>query len=87
MTVQEMIQFFRKNHVPDDLYLLGNLGPGEKYGIEESIAGWLIYYSERGEKERLHLMQDEDAACRKFIDYIAKVWHRKSGKALPTPPA
>jgi hypothetical protein len=71
MTVSEMIAFFRRHSVPEWFYVSdGGLGAGECVGIEQTPAGWRLYYSERGSKSPLGEYDSEDAACRVMVAHI-----------------
>jgi hypothetical protein len=71
MTVAEMQDRLRCAKVPDWLYVTdGGLGTGECVGIEQTPSGWLVYYSERGQKSPLEQHADEDAACRAMIRQV-----------------
>jgi hypothetical protein len=83
MTVDELGALFRRNSVPEDIYVLdGGLGAGECYGIEQADGGWVVYYSERGAKNVLRRVDSEDAACRLMIDSINKTMQHRSGRTI-----
>lgn len=67
MNINEVKAIFQKNNVPDYYYVFGDLGSGDCFGIEETVAGWQIYYSERGRKSPFGQFESEDAACRALL--------------------
>ena len=67
MTLNDLKLIFEKNNVPSTYYVFGGLGSGGSYGIEENIAGWEVYFSERGSKFHIRRFSTEDAACRALL--------------------
>jgi hypothetical protein len=83
MTVGELAALFRRNGVPEFLYVLdGGLGPGECYGIEQADRDWVVYYSERGSKNALDRVSGEDAACRLMLKYIDAAMRHQFGRPI-----
>ena len=73
MNIAELQDILVRHTVPPHYYVFGGLGQGECYGIEHTSGGWLIYYSERGQKTPLDSFSNEDQACRKFLTYVAEM--------------
>ena len=75
MTLSELRVLLERANVPANYYTLGGLGEGEGecYGLERTATGWQLYYSERGNKSPLMLVQSEDAACRQMLQYMGEM--------------
>lgn len=84
--MQALVRWFQEQGVPDYLYLIGGgLGYGECYGVEDTVAGWTVYYRERGTKSVISRHATEDEACKVLFDKVAKSFANVTGRALARP--
>jgi hypothetical protein len=84
MNIQQMINLFQANKVPETYYVIEGLGIGECLGIERMEDQWHVYYSERGSKSTQGLFPDEDSACRFMIKLINRRMIDEQGRPLKT---
>ena len=68
VTVAEALMLFKKEKIPDYLYVHdGELGNGECHGIEELDGKWATYYSEHGQKSTVAEFETEAAAVEDWV--------------------
>jgi hypothetical protein len=73
MNRQELKEIFVRNSVPKNvIYELKDTNIGDLLGIDETIAGWRLYYSERGHKNTLEYFETEDEACRALLREVSR---------------
>lgn len=73
MKKSNLKEIFDRNSVPENvIYELEDTNVGDVLGIEETIQGWTVYYSEHGQKFILDTFPSEDAACRDFLNKVGQ---------------
>jgi hypothetical protein len=82
MNIDEIKAIFHKNSVPDHYYVFAGVGSGDCFGIEKTVAGWQIYYSERGRKSVFGKFDSEDEACRALMAEVDRRLRREFGRGL-----
>ncbi len=83
MNKWEMKQFLDDQGVEENVvYEMTDTGIGDLLGVEDTIQGWAVYYSERGRKEVLGLYPDEDLACRALLDKVSQRMMEDFGKVV-----
>ena len=70
MNIAQARQFLKEENVPEWLYCFGGLGGGECYGIEPSLIGWHVYFSERGSRRSVKEYESEEDAVKDFLTRI-----------------
>jgi len=83
MNITEMKTYFEQNNVPDEYYVIDELGAGEVVGIGKIDGRWTNYYSERGKKRSIKYFDSEDEACEALIKKISRRIEQETGKPLP----
>ncbi|GAB3946706.1 hypothetical protein GCM10028805_17660 [Spirosoma harenae] len=63
MNSQELANRLAQIGMPTDAYCLTGGLPHEAYCLNQTTAGWEVYYSERGSKTGLVLFTTEAEAC------------------------
>jgi hypothetical protein len=56
--------------VDDRAYRFGGPGIGECYVIEAEIETWVVYYSERGNRNSERHFDEENSACIFFFGWV-----------------
>jgi len=80
MTVAELKAALAKEGIANSAYSLHGGLPTEAYCLGRSPEGWEVYYSERGQKTRLRLFNDEHLACDfLFKQLLADATTREAG--------
>jgi len=73
MNKRELKEIFDRNNVPENvMYELEDTNIGDLLGIEQTIAGWRLYYSERGHKDTLEHFETEDEACKALLKEVSR---------------
>jgi len=74
MTIESLESILVSKGVPPIYYSFSSDGFGEVYRIQymKDILGdgWEVYYSERGNKNRLIIFRSESEACEYFLKWI-----------------
>lgn len=83
MNKWEMKQILDANGVEENVvYEMTDTGIGDLLGVEDTIQGWAVYYSERGRKDVLGLYPDENSACRALLDKVAQRMREDFGRVI-----
>ncbi len=83
MNRNDMKTILKKNGIEENfVYEMTDTNIGDLLGIEETIQGWSVYYSERGKKQILAIFDDEDSACRMMLQKIAQSMMEDYGKII-----
>jgi hypothetical protein len=82
MTCHDLRLFLVRNAVPPHYYRFGGLGSGDCFGIEETIVGWELYYSERGKRYVLGRFETEDEACHALLAEVERRMRDEQGHSL-----
>jgi len=83
MNKQELKDIFDRNSVPKNvIYELEDTNIGDLLGIDETIAGWRLYYSERGHKNTLEYFETEDEACRALLAEVDRRLRKDFGRGI-----
>jgi hypothetical protein len=56
----------------DSYRLYGGFGVGECYVLDHRLAGWEVYYAERGSKGGLRIFRTEAEACGYLLDLLRR---------------
>jgi hypothetical protein len=70
MKIDDLPEILEQYGVSRHSYHLNGPGPGDEYCIEQTPAGWEVYYHERGCKKSVMLFSDEHQACAGFLSRI-----------------
>lgn len=84
MTLEDLKRHLERHGVPEDLYVIQELGIGEVRGIGFLDGRWCTYYSERGSYRQVQPYDTEEAAVDAFLGELTEVL-RGRGVALPPP--
>jgi hypothetical protein len=58
--------------VRDDAYCLEGGVPSERYVLSVADGGWIVYYSERGERTDIRAFETEDEACAHLFELLLR---------------
>lgn len=83
MNTEDMKLYFEQNNVPDEYYVINELGGGEVDGIGNIDGQWTTYYSERGKMRNVKNFENEDEACRVLIKLVSRRIEVETGNPLP----
>lgn len=73
MNKNDMKKILDKNGVKENfVYEITNTNIGDFLGVEETIQGWSVYYSERGKKQSLEIFDNEDSACKAMLRKVSQ---------------
>lgn len=70
MTRQELQRRLQVEGISPGAYDLFGEGRDNVYCLEETAAGWLVYFRERGLRDWQHLFSSEDDACKFLLTKI-----------------
>jgi len=70
MNIQELKEKLINIGIREDFYSLSGGLPSEAYCIGKTNLGWEVYYSERGNKNKLKIFNNENNACDYFYKRI-----------------
>ena len=73
MKLNEALQEFERQGVPDYQYTVGGLGGGDVFGIEHVDGTWYTYFSERGSKNNRKSWATEAEAVSEFYSNIREL--------------
>ena len=62
MKEDELLEKLKKSNIPKSVYSLEGGLPNEAYCLEEMNGMWVVYYSERGNKNILGQFEHKDKA-------------------------
>ena len=83
MNISEIKSYFKQNNVPDEYYVIDELGGGEVVGVGKIEGRWATYYSERGKKRSIKYFHTEDEACEALIKKVSRRIKKETGTPLP----
>ncbi len=83
MNIKELELYFKQNNVPDEYYVIDELGGGEVDGIGKIDGRWASYYSERGKKRDIKYFDTENEACEALIKEVSEIIKEDTGSPLP----
>jgi hypothetical protein len=72
MTKQEFLAEIAKTNIDPDVFGLGDRILFQGYGICEERGLWIVFYTERGEKNELHLCASESEALVRLLKILKK---------------
>ncbi|MCF3947607.1 hypothetical protein AiwAL_11730 [Acidiphilium sp. AL] len=73
MNKNDMKKILEKNGIKENVvYEITDTNIGDLFGVEETIQGWSVYYSERGKKQILATFDNEDSACRAMLQKVSQ---------------
>jgi hypothetical protein len=73
MNKQDMKKILEENGIKENvIYEMQDTNIGDLLGVEETIQGWTVYYSERGKKDILEIFDNEDSACRAMLQKVSQ---------------
>ncbi|WP_045690346.1 hypothetical protein [Hymenobacter sp. AT01-02] len=72
MTTHGLQQALATIGAPAHAYSLAGGLPNEAYCLDSRGSGWEVYYSERGNMNRIASFDNEAQACQYFLDLIKK---------------
>jgi hypothetical protein len=70
MNVKELLIKLLNIGVRRDAFSLDGGLPSEAYCLNNQVGRWEVYYSEKGQKSGLQFFDNEDDACRAFLNLI-----------------
>lgn len=70
MTKQEFLAEIAKANIDPDVFGLGDRVLFQGYGICEDHGLWTVFYTERGEKNELHLCASESDALVRLLKIL-----------------
>lgn len=70
MTKQEFLAEIAKTHIDPDAFGLGDRVLFQGYGICEDRGSWIVFYTERGEKNELHHCASESDALVNLLNIL-----------------
>lgn len=73
MKKNELLQLLKKDNIPDYYYSLDGGMPNDKLCLDRTHAGWIVYYSEMGEKSQEIGFASEDDACEYFYSRVKQM--------------
>jgi hypothetical protein len=77
MTKKELIKLLEKDNIPKNSYSLDGGLPNDRLCLDKAYSGWVVYYTEMGEKyEEIGFASEEDA-CEYFYRRIREMTGRK----------
>lgn len=76
MTRDELLKAIQSLPVPADAYCLDGAGAGECYCLEADGLGWIVYYSERGERQSVVWFSTEEEANERFLAKLKSTFCR-----------
>lgn len=83
MNKSEMKEILTRNGVEENVvYEMTDTNIGDLLGVEETIQGWVVYYSEHGKKQLLQVCDSEDSACRAMLQKVSQRMREDYGKDL-----
>ena len=82
ITFDDLLTIFESNQVPKHSYAFDDDGnAGQCWVIQLRNAKWHVYYSERGNRDREHVYDTEDEACRFMLSRVAiSLWYSNHQK-------
>ena len=83
MNIEQLRSYLERHQVPEDLYVIQELGEGEVDGIGFLDGGWCTYYSQRGEYSHIERFDTEEAAVASFLDRMRLLMRSEHGVVLP----
>jgi hypothetical protein len=83
MTIQHMKAYLKFHQVPEELYVIQELGEGEVDGIGFIDGAWTTYYSERGQYRNRRTYETEEEAVAAFLVTMRELMKSLYGLQLP----
>lgn len=83
MNIEQLRNHLQRHQVPEDFYVIQELGEGEVDGIGYLDGAWCTYFSQRGEYSHIVRYETEDAAVAAFLDRMRMLMLAERGVALP----
>lgn len=73
MNKNDLKQKLNSSNIPKDTYSLEGGLPNEAYCINQNEDKWEVYYSERGQKSGLKIIDSEEEACEYFYQELIEM--------------
>lgn len=73
MTKRELLQRLKNDNIPEYYYSLEGGLPNDKLCLDKTRTGWVVYYSEMGEKHQEVGFASEEDACEYFYKRIKEM--------------
>ncbi|MBT9489198.1 MAG: hypothetical protein IV093_16970 [Rubrivivax sp.] len=83
MTLQDLRTYLQTHQVPEDFYVIQELGEGDVDGIGFLDGAWCTYYSQRGSYWHIKQYDSEDAAVAAFLARMRELMAAELGITLP----
>jgi hypothetical protein len=75
--------YLKTHQVPEELYVIQELGEGEVDGIGFIDGAWTTYYSERGQYRNRRIYETEDEAVEEFLTTVRALMKSMYSVQLP----
>ena len=72
MNVEELKKKLRESGISDDSYVLDGRVAMDQYVLDREGDQWIVYYEERGNRNRLQHFATEDQACEHLLKWLLK---------------
>jgi len=76
MTRSQLLSALVELSIPNSAFSLDGPGTGECYCLEADGGGWIIYYSERGQRHSISRFLTEDEANERFLAKLKRAFRR-----------
>lgn len=76
MKRDELIRTLKELDIPENAFHFDGPGAGECYCIEANQNGWVIYYSERGQRTIISTYASENEANEKFLQKLKVIFQK-----------
>lgn len=83
MTLEELPAYLQQHQVPEDFYVIQELGEGEVDGIGFLDGSWCTYYSQHGQYDQMKRYDTEEAAVADFVARMRRLMAAEHGTTLP----
>ena len=83
MTKEELIKVLEKSGVPLNSYSLDGGLQNDRLCLDKTREGWIVYYSEMGEKYKEVGFPSEEIACDYFYNRIIEIMKSTGVDVIP----